>query len=75
MVLVCKRLQPNHRVQPTFASLRSAKRLTQNISPQDMELEALENIDDFVGGVASLLGSHTLPSTNLPKGNNSYALS
>lgn len=39
-----------------------------------MDLEAVENIDDFVGGVASLLGSHTLPSTNLPKANSSYAL-
>ena len=44
------------------------------VRPQDMDLEALENIDDFVGGVASLLGSHTLPSTNLPKANSSYAL-
>jgi hypothetical protein len=27
-----------------------------------MDLEALENIDDFVGGAASLLGWHTLSS-------------
>jgi hypothetical protein len=35
-------------------------------------LKALENIDGFVGGVS--FGLHTLPSTNLPKANSSYAL-
>ncbi len=40
-----------------------------------MDLEALETIDDFVSGAASLLGGHTFSSrpirtpTNLPKAN------
>jgi len=64
---------PNPAMQPTL--LRCARvRLMATVGPQDMDLEALENIDDFVGGVASFLGSHTLPSTNLPKANSSYAL-
>ncbi len=52
----------------------------QLVGPQEMDLEAPENIDDCVGGAASLLGWHTLSSrpirtpTNLPKANGSYAL-
>jgi hypothetical protein len=45
-----------------------------------MDLDALENIGDFVGGAASLSGWHAWPfrpirtPTNLPKANGSYAL-
>jgi hypothetical protein len=50
------------------------------VRPQGMDLKDLENIDDFVGGVASSLHSHTSPSrpirtpSNLAKANGSYAL-
>ena len=41
---------------------------------EHMDLEALENIDDFGCGVESLLGSHTSTSIRLPKTSSSYAL-